>query len=181
MVDLLAVLVVLAMVALIVGLIRPHWVIRWGGGDKTRLQVYGVASLVLLLLFGVVAPDDYGQPVADRGEAEARAAPEEAEADVDPAPEPSSEPIPTTRLLDGDDFDGVESEAWQLCWNSVSSQLHGDWAEPDPNDLLVTDRGRMVRFDYMFHRDDGSELDFWCQANMVGDEWAVTEVEVDEL
>lgn len=58
MVALLVVLFLLALLGLIIGLIKPELVIRWGE-KRTRGQVlltYGLATLILFLLIGVTAP-----------------------------------------------------------------------------------------------------------------------------
>lgn len=60
MAGFLALLFLLVLLALIVGIIKPRWVILWGDGDKTRKQVlkyYGLGLIATFILFASVLPD----------------------------------------------------------------------------------------------------------------------------
>ncbi|MEB1806923.1 MAG: hypothetical protein LPK26_06435, partial [Bacillaceae bacterium] len=56
-----ALLFLFSLVAIVVGLIRPRWVIRWGDPQrKTRkkvLLIYSISAIVLLFLVGFTAPE----------------------------------------------------------------------------------------------------------------------------
>ncbi|WP_142248006.1 tetratricopeptide repeat protein [Alkalihalobacterium alkalinitrilicum] len=56
-----ALLFLLSIVAIVIGLIRPRWVIRWGDQQrKTRKKVlitYSISAIVLLFLVGFTAPE----------------------------------------------------------------------------------------------------------------------------
>ena len=67
--NLFLLLFLVSIVALVVGLIKPELVVRWGSEEKKNrksvLKVYGLAIIAFLILFSITTPSSNDEEVAE--------------------------------------------------------------------------------------------------------------------
>lgn len=123
MTEVTAFLFLIASAAVVVGLVSPTAVVRWGEAPRTRtsvLKTYGSASLALFVALGILAgPEgaDRTEPRAAGDDAAASRLARNADADGARAPAPECTPAePTTvkRVVDGDTYELADGRRVRL-------------------------------------------------------------------